>query len=100
MSKVNRPNGYPYSLYRVSDDRKVRYVAAISVDDAIQKAGLHVVKTVDQALVSELVKKIGHSKANNVIKTFNPDWLTSMGRVYYKTTNLSGEIDESKNRKL
>jgi hypothetical protein len=100
MNKVNRPNGYPFSLYRVSDDKKVRYVAAISTEDAIKKAGLAVVKDVDQALVSELVKKIGHSKANNVIKTFNPDWLTSMGRVYYKTTNLSGDINESKNRQL
>lgn len=100
MNKVKNPNGYPYTLYRVSNENKIRYVAAISRDDAIKKAGLNSVMDVDQALVYELVKKVGHSKANNVIKTFNPNWLTSMGRVYYKTTNLSGELNESTDRKL
>jgi hypothetical protein len=100
MKKVKTPSGYPYSLYKVSSPQKIRYVAAISKEDAIKRAGLNIVNDVDQALVSELVKKVGHSKANNVIKTFNSNWLTSMGRVYYKTTNLSGEVNESKNRQL
>lgn len=93
LSKVGRPkkiinypsHNYTYLMYDIIDKKTNKLIRAIGATEEQAKAVVKFKKIkIKPTKVKELTDTLGHTKTNELLKKFGPQWICKEGKVFFE----------------